>query len=212
MKRLNIAAIAALISSPAVAESNIYAGLDFQANKANYSDETANIAGESFNIKYKDYYEDEYFGISPFIGFNITKHDSVELSYFADSEEKSNSNTGYIFVADSVPVVARTQIDLKSITLDYMRNYNLGENTTLSPILGVSRIEADQITHLDGNGVTRYTTSQSESGWGVGIGAQAKYAVTEKAFIRARAKYTSVSGVGVLDSIVSYSIGAGYNF
>ena len=170
-------------------------------------------------VRSNEYYENKFMDFALVAGYKFNKH-SIEVSYFNNSEDKSNNSTGLVFISDGVPLTTKTNLDLSIINLDLLSTHYEHNNISAFSLLGVSYITADLKEDYLGNGISRELLTEEEKEIGFNVGGGGQYNLNDNVLVQLDLKYThmnslkfdEVAGIKEIDNIVSTNIGIKYLF
>lgn len=202
----------ALILAAANAQASNYVGIEIQSNTLGYSDKA--ISGISIDAD--EYYKDSATNLSFVLGHEISKDLAIEFNYSNIKTDMTNNSTGLYSTATLEELTASTKADYKLLDFDLIKSYNIANNFNLFALAGIKLGQAkfqENFNFLPSNSVTKY-------GYGVNGGFGASYAITEEFEIRAKIRYSLLTGFDSndlyghdgLDNMLTFSTGVNYKF
>jgi opacity protein-like surface antigen len=192
-------------------EARPYLGLQWNTLKTDYDDAYVNS---------KEYYETDFRAFSPVIGYNLTNSDSIEVSYFYDSQRKSNNNTGLVWISGPLAgEVVETQVktSLHMLNFDLVHSEKI-TNTNIKILgnLGASLIDFEVKEGYNDGSIIK----ENSKGYAANLGLGAEIDLHENFALNTKVKYNkvfgvefvNVNGINELDNIITFSVGTKITF
>jgi len=192
-----------------------YIGLDYQSVNLNLREKSTN----GITPKLDEYYNSKYLGASPIIGYEFDDISSIEVSYFTNTQEKTNNNTGLIWTSGSLSGQAVETSSLSSIdiyNINTVHKLKISNNFALTALVGGSIINFN-LKESYNNG---YSINEGVLGYGLNAGLGAEVSLSTHIALTISGKYTKTLGLDLektngtsgVDSFFTYGGGIKYYF
>lgn len=202
------------------AQARIYVGLEAQSNNVKYKQPSSiSLAGgASYSIKSNDYYKSNFVSPGVFVGYDNNDFFKLELGYSRINGDKSNDNTGLIYVNNGAKVTTKTNSTMDVLNLDF-KPYLKEKALTVYGIIGISAFHSKFKEQYFGNGQATATLKDSSTNLGASIGLGAEFEVIKNLALRVQGKYTfinstasNVLGIDGVKNIMTLAAGLAYYF